>query len=68
MTREIYTSDEYGSTDQTIQIDADFDHAASVIRWRETDRNQWIGTPYQVADAHHNPNEAIDLVAKWLDR
>lgn len=68
MTREIYTSSEYGSTDQPIQVEADFSQAASMIRWRETDREEWMGTHYQVADAHHNPNDAIDLIAKWLDQ
>ena len=65
--REIYPSLEYGNTDRTLQIEADFAQAASLIRWRETEQDDWRGTPFQVADAHHNPHEAIDLVATWLD-
>lgn len=67
--RETYTSDEYGYGDYDdfpLQIEADFSQASSRIRWRENEKDPWKATPYSVADFKHNPNDAMDAVAEYL--
>ena len=55
-----------------IRISADWEQATSQIWWQDLDddpedKETWRGTPYQVADAGHNQNEALRLVDDWLD-
>ena len=49
---------------ETLIIDADFSQAACPIR-AKYDGYDWFGTPFQVADARHNPHAACRLVANW---
>ncbi len=56
--------------DKEIEITADFAQAASPIRYRVLDRDepgQFSPTVYQVADAQHDPERALELVNDWLD-
>ena len=55
-----------------IRIKADWERSASQIWWQNLDddpenKGTWSSTPYQVADAGHNANEALLLVEGWLD-
>ena len=55
-----------------IRISADWEQSASQIWWQDLDedpedKTTWHHTPYQVADAGHNQEEALRLVADWLD-
>ena len=54
-----------------IRIKADWEQSASQIWWQNLDDDPedktWDSTPYQVADAGHNSNEALLLVEGWLD-
>ena len=54
-----------------IRISADWEQATSQIWWQDldddpSDTETWHSTPYQVADAGHNQNEALRLVDDWL--
>lgn len=55
-------------------LSANFAEAASPIKvsWRKPGHNSyddsaddWQSTPFQVADARHNPREAARMVSKW---
>ena len=55
-----------------IRISADWEQSDSQIWWQDLDddpedKETWHGTPYQVADAGHNQEEALRLVDDWLD-
>ena len=55
-----------------IRISADWEQPSSAIWWQDLDDDPedaetWRHTPYQVADAGHNQQEALRLVADWLD-
>lgn len=52
-----------------LDIQANWADAASAIwyRWPDHDGpDGWHGTPFQVADARHQPAAACRLVARWL--
>ncbi len=57
--------------DPDIRIKADWEKSSSSIWWQSLDDDPedktWHHTPYQVADAGHNENEALLLVSEWLD-
>jgi hypothetical protein len=59
--------DTYQNPETGIEIDADFSQSASPIRWRPIDEERWRGTPFQTADARHNPNIAIEIIDEWLE-
>ena len=55
-----------------IRISADWEQSSSSIWWQDLDDDPedtetWRHTPYQVADAGHNQEEALRLVNNWLD-
>ena len=51
-----------------IRIRADWERATSNIWWQGLDDDEeWHNTPYTVADAGHNQEEALRLVDGWLD-
>ena len=55
-----------------IRISADWEQATSHIWWQDldddpSDTETWHNTPYTVADAGHNQEEALRLVDGWLD-
>lgn len=47
------------------EIKADFAQASSPIMVRFDRDDDWRSTPFQVADAKHNPAEAVRLVKNW---
>ncbi len=54
-------------TDEGLEIQADFDLAACSLAWRETGETSFRGSPYQVADARHDPDLAFEIIRDWLD-
>ncbi len=69
MAREIYENKEI---DPDIRIYADWTQSAYSIWWQATDEDPedestWHSTPYQVADARHNRDSALELVSSWLE-
>ena len=55
-----------------IRIRADWEQSSSAIWWQDLDDDPedtetWRHTPYQVADAGHNQQEALRLIHNWLD-
>lgn len=51
-----------------IEIVADFDQSASPITYRVSGADEWMPTPYQVADAAHSAENALRLVSEWADQ
>lgn len=58
------TKYQHKQTGSTIEIRADFTQASSPIEVRY-DGKQWQTTQYQVADAKHEPRNALLLVLDW---
>lgn len=51
-------------TGETLTVSANWAQASSPITARWNDGEQF-STPYQVADARHQPRKAAELVARW---
>lgn len=49
----------------TLEICADFGEAGDYIFYR-TGANEWDCSPFQAANAQHNPKQALSLVNGWL--
>lgn len=49
---------------ETLKISADLSQASAPISYK--DGNEWIGTPFQTADARHNECSAIRLILDWF--
>ena len=48
-------------------LKCDLAQASSPIRYLGgDDDDEWVTTPYQVADARHDEHEAVALVVAWL--
>ncbi len=72
MTNYTYTETEITvSPDWKTKIRADYSQAACPIQCLRTDddddaEEDWVSTPFQVADAGHRDFEAVEMVAAWL--
>ena len=57
--------------DQDIRIKADWEQSTSSVWWQsledDPEDTTWHSSPYQVADAGHNEDQALRLVSGWLD-
>lgn len=55
------------ATGPDIEVSADFAQASSQLTFRAIGDEEWQPTPYQVADAAHDPERALRLVSDWAD-
>jgi hypothetical protein len=53
--------------DNEIEILANFAEASSPLRFRVIGTEDWMATPFQVADAAHQPERALKLINEWAD-
>ena len=57
--------------DPDIRIEADWEQSSSSIWWQLLDDDPedktWSSTPFQVVDAGHNEDRALELVSYWLE-
>lgn len=57
-------SKKYGSTRLTVL--ADTAHADAPVIYRIDNDEQWNCSPFSTANIHHNIEEALPLIWKWL--
>ena len=61
---KIYHASDFDPWDD-FKFQADFTQATCPIQVCWTEYDPWIVTPFQVADARHNPKEAWRLLTNW---
>jgi hypothetical protein len=59
--------DDGTASNDEIEVRANWADAAGLIQWRAIGAEEWAATGHQVADAQHDPDEALALVSEWLD-
>ncbi len=66
MTATTYTLDlPWG---ETLRMSADLSQASAPIQYEGAERDEWMSTPYQTADARHDETRAMRLVLEYLGR